>query len=213
MAAPPESPVRPGRRRYVARGARRARGHGVAAGHRRSCAGRPRRSSCSSWGRGWGSRCVAAPWPGSYRDLDGADLVVSTTPAGATDQLAATGWRADLPLLDVLYAPWPTALAAAAQAAGAVVAGGTGDAGRTGGRAGHADDRPARSAGRDAGRRRGRAGRPYETSLKRRVARHGTVFNMAPGVKGHPPCRRRESGGSGRSTGAATRSGARCPSL
>ena len=38
--------------------------------------------------------------------------------------LAAGGWRADLPLLDVLYAPWPTALAAAARAAGAPVVGG-----------------------------------------------------------------------------------------
>ena len=57
-----------------------------------------------------GVEVLAAPWPASYRDLDAADLVVSTTPAGATDPLAATGWRADLPLMDVLYAPWPTPL-------------------------------------------------------------------------------------------------------
>lgn len=40
------------------------------------------------------------------------DLVVSTVPAGAADQLA--GVLAAVPvLLDVVYAPWPTALAAA----------------------------------------------------------------------------------------------------
>jgi shikimate dehydrogenase len=64
------------------------------------------------------------PWPDSYEELAGADLVVATTPAGATDALAAPGWRRDLPLLDVVYAPWPTGLAAAAQAAGAAVVGG-----------------------------------------------------------------------------------------
>lgn len=64
------------------------------------------------------------PWPGSSSDLAGADLVVATTPAGATDSLAGRGWRPGLPLLDVVYAPWPTGLAAAAAAAGAPVVGG-----------------------------------------------------------------------------------------
>jgi shikimate dehydrogenase len=64
------------------------------------------------------------PWPASYEELAGADLVVSTTPAGATDALAARGWRRDLPLLDVVYAPWPTGLAVAAATAGARVVGG-----------------------------------------------------------------------------------------
>jgi shikimate dehydrogenase len=71
-----------------------------------------------------GLEVAAAPWPRSYRDLDEADVVVSTTPAGATDALAASGWRPDLPLMDVLYSPWPTALAAAATASGAAVVGG-----------------------------------------------------------------------------------------
>jgi shikimate dehydrogenase len=71
-----------------------------------------------------GLEVLSVPWPGSYRELDDADVVVSTTPAGATDPLAATGWRADLPLMDVLYAPWPTPLAATAERAGAVVLGG-----------------------------------------------------------------------------------------
>lgn len=53
-----------------------------------------------------------------------SDLVVSTAPAGATDELAAARWPSGVPLLDVVYAPWPTALGAAAMAAGAPVVGG-----------------------------------------------------------------------------------------
>ncbi|MDX6229339.1 MAG: shikimate dehydrogenase [Frankiales bacterium] len=75
-------------------------------------------------GQRLGIPVTGAPWPSSVRDLAGHDLVVSTTPAGATDAMAARGWQADLPLMDVLYAPWPTRLAAAAVAAGAPVAGG-----------------------------------------------------------------------------------------
>jgi shikimate dehydrogenase len=67
-----------------------------------------------------------ADWPGRAVAA-AAELVIATTPAGATDELAAT---ADLPLaagqllFDVLYHPWPTALATAAEAAGADVIGG-----------------------------------------------------------------------------------------
>lgn len=44
--------------------------------------------------------------------LDGASLLVSTLPAGAADPFAP--FVADVPvLLDVVYDPWPTALAAA----------------------------------------------------------------------------------------------------
>jgi shikimate dehydrogenase len=64
------------------------------------------------------------PWPTTAEELAGADVVLATTPAGATDPLAATGWPAGVPLLEVLYAPWPTGLAAAAVAAGAPVVGG-----------------------------------------------------------------------------------------
>jgi shikimate dehydrogenase len=57
--------------------------------------------------------------------IAGADLVISTTPAGATDALAAQiRWDAHTVLLDAVYAPWPTRLAAVAQAGGAVVLGG-----------------------------------------------------------------------------------------
>jgi shikimate dehydrogenase len=57
--------------------------------------------------------------------LGEAELVVSTTPAGATDELVP-----DLPgrvpgvLFDVVYAPWPTALAQAWSARGGDVIGG-----------------------------------------------------------------------------------------
>jgi shikimate dehydrogenase len=53
-----------------------------------------------------------------------ADLIVSTLPRGAADWVAARTWRADQTVLDVLYDPWPTALATAAAAAGAAVIGG-----------------------------------------------------------------------------------------
>ncbi|MDT4962934.1 MAG: shikimate dehydrogenase [Pseudonocardiales bacterium] len=50
-----------------------------------------------------------------------ADLVVSTLPPGAADPLAAHAWTPGQTLLDVVYAPWPTAIAAAVEAAGGVV--------------------------------------------------------------------------------------------
>ena len=50
-----------------------------------------------------------------------ADLVVSTLPAGAADVLAAFAWTPEQAVLDVVYDPWPTPLAAAAAAAGARV--------------------------------------------------------------------------------------------
>jgi shikimate dehydrogenase len=53
-----------------------------------------------------------------------ADLVVSTLPGAAADPLAARTWRAGQTVMDVLYDPWPTALAAAAAAGGAAVIGG-----------------------------------------------------------------------------------------
>ncbi len=53
------------------------------------------------------------------------DLVISTLPPGAADPLVAAPWQAGQALLDVVYDPWPTALAdAVAAAGGAVVSGG-----------------------------------------------------------------------------------------
>jgi shikimate dehydrogenase len=61
------------------------------------------------------------PWP----DAIDAELVVSTVPAGAADVLAhGLGDVAGRVLFDVVYAPWPTPLAAAWSAAGGTVIGG-----------------------------------------------------------------------------------------
>jgi shikimate dehydrogenase len=54
--------------------------------------------------------------------LADADVVVSTLPRGAADGL--DGVRSGAVVLDVVYAPWPTAFAAAAEAAGARVVSG-----------------------------------------------------------------------------------------
>ncbi len=54
----------------------------------------------------------------------GADLVISTLPAGAADGLAGGDWRPGQTLLDVVYVPWPTAVARGASAAGATVCSG-----------------------------------------------------------------------------------------
>jgi len=65
-------------------------------------------------------------WPGDEA-VDGADLVISTVPAGVTDGLVGPGpspLRAGQLLFDVLYDPWPTPYATAALAAGAEVIGG-----------------------------------------------------------------------------------------
>jgi len=51
----------------------------------------------------------------------GADLVVSTLPGPGANALAAHPWTAGQTVLDVVYDPWPTMLAAAARAAGATV--------------------------------------------------------------------------------------------
>jgi shikimate dehydrogenase len=63
------------------------------------------------------------PWQ-SAADAMSADVVVSTVPAGAADGLVkALPGRPGL-LFDVVYAPWPTALATAWSAAGGSVIGG-----------------------------------------------------------------------------------------
>jgi shikimate dehydrogenase len=54
------------------------------------------------------------------QSLTGAGLVISTLPAGAADGLDQR-WRPDQGVLDVVYHPWPTALAEAAGRDGAKV--------------------------------------------------------------------------------------------
>ncbi len=59
-------------------------------------------------------------------DLAAHDLLISTVPAGAADSYTMRTYAGHVPaaVLDVVYAPWPTPLARAAEAAGAVVIGG-----------------------------------------------------------------------------------------
>lgn len=63
-----------------------------------------------------------APWTTAREHVDAATVVVNTTPKHAADDLAA-GWLG-APLVEVLYDPWPTPLAAAAAAGGHPVANG-----------------------------------------------------------------------------------------
>lgn len=66
-----------------------------------------------------------AGWPEAPDRLAAADLAISTVPAGAADPLApVVRWRGGTVLLDALYQPWPTPLAAAAAAAGCRVVSG-----------------------------------------------------------------------------------------
>ena len=63
-----------------------------------------------------------APWTRVREAVEAADVVVNATPRHAADDLAV-GW-AGAPLVEVVYDPWPTALARAAEAGGHRVAGG-----------------------------------------------------------------------------------------
>lgn len=65
------------------------------------------------------------PWSEAAAVLSTADVVISTVPAGATDPIAKkVKWHPGMVVLDVIYDPWPTPLAAAATTAGCRVAGG-----------------------------------------------------------------------------------------
>ncbi|MFF8728650.1 shikimate dehydrogenase [Streptomyces sp. NPDC015171] len=77
--------------------------------------------------RQWGERLDlevrTADWADAARALH-APLVIATTPAGATDALAAAVPERPATLFDVLYEPWPTELAARwSMFGGAVVSG------------------------------------------------------------------------------------------
>ncbi|MGW8063290.1 shikimate dehydrogenase [Streptomyces ziwulingensis] len=77
--------------------------------------------------RGWAERLDVAVRIADWADAEEAlraPLVVSTTPAGTTDALAAAVPEMPATLFDVLYDPWPTTLAARWSAhGGAVVSG------------------------------------------------------------------------------------------
>lgn len=63
-------------------------------------------------------------WERAAAGARAADLLISTVPAGAADAIAADGWSASTAVFDLVYAPWPTRLGAAAGEAGAPVIGG-----------------------------------------------------------------------------------------
>ncbi|MFG2837608.1 shikimate dehydrogenase [Streptomyces zaomyceticus] len=77
--------------------------------------------------RGWGERLGVdvrtAAWDDAAEAF-AAPLIVATTPAGTTDQLAGAVPDTVGTLFDVLYDPWPTALAAAWSDRGGKVVGG-----------------------------------------------------------------------------------------
>lgn len=75
------------------------------------------------WGVRLGVRVLAADWEDAVRALE-FPLVIATTPVGATDALATSVPERPGTLFDVLYEPWPTALAAAWQRGGGQVVGG-----------------------------------------------------------------------------------------
>ncbi|MFD7239976.1 shikimate dehydrogenase [Streptomyces syringium] len=75
------------------------------------------------WGERLGVDVRTADWSRAAEGLD-APLVVATTPAGATDGLAAEVPEHPGTLFDVLYEPWPTPLAAAWADRGGAILGG-----------------------------------------------------------------------------------------
>lgn len=84
---------------------------------------RARTAALQATAERFGLSIVLADLDATARALE-ADLVVSTLPAGAADPLAARSWSRGQAVLDVVYAPWPTSLAAAAARGGATVVSG-----------------------------------------------------------------------------------------
>jgi shikimate dehydrogenase len=85
--------------------------------------GPDRAAEMSQWGERLGVAVRTAAWEDAARAFD-APLVIATTPAGAADALAGAVPQAPGALFDVLYDPWPTALATAWSARGGAVVGG-----------------------------------------------------------------------------------------
>ncbi|GAA2631631.1 shikimate dehydrogenase [Dactylosporangium fulvum] len=65
----------------------------------------------------------AAPWEKAH-ECAAAPVVISTVPKGAADHLAVADWSGRPVVFDAIYDPWPTPLAAAAQAAGCAIVSG-----------------------------------------------------------------------------------------
>ncbi|MFF0720156.1 shikimate dehydrogenase [Micromonospora sp. NPDC003816] len=71
-----------------------------------------------------GLTLTAASWADAAALAD-VDLLISTVPKGAADELAGVvRWRSATVLFDAIYDPWPTPLAASAAAAGCPVVSG-----------------------------------------------------------------------------------------
>ncbi|WP_030166486.1 shikimate dehydrogenase [Streptomyces sp. NRRL S-813] len=82
-----------------------------------------RATEMRQWGERLGVEVRTAHWSDAEHALR-APLVIATTPAGTTDPLATAVPERPATLFDVLYDPWPTALAARwSMAGGAVVSG------------------------------------------------------------------------------------------
>ncbi|MFD2686207.1 shikimate dehydrogenase [Streptomyces phyllanthi] len=82
-----------------------------------------RAAEMRQWGERLGVEVRTEDWADADRGLR-APLVVATTPAGTTDALAGAVPERPATLFDVLYDPWPTALAARwSMYGGAVVSG------------------------------------------------------------------------------------------
>ncbi|MCY0952532.1 shikimate dehydrogenase [Streptomyces sp. H27-S2] len=84
---------------------------------------RARADEMRQWGERLGVPVRTADWADAAEAL-AAPLVIATTPAGATDALAAAVPAAPGTLFDVLYDPWPTVLAAAWTGRGGTLLGG-----------------------------------------------------------------------------------------
>ncbi|GGS06331.1 shikimate dehydrogenase [Streptomyces nojiriensis] len=82
-----------------------------------------RAAEMRQWGERLGVPVRTADWSEAAAALS-APLVIATTPAGTTDALAASVPEGAGTLFDVLYDPWPTALAAAWSRQGGQVVGG-----------------------------------------------------------------------------------------
>lgn len=85
--------------------------------------GPARAAQMRQWGERLGVTVRTADWADAAAAL-GEPLVVATTPAGAADHLATAVPGRPGTLFDVLYDPWPTALAAAWTALGGPVVSG-----------------------------------------------------------------------------------------
>ena len=157
-------------RRGRCRDRRRGSDRGLGPGRGASARGVRRRWSSSDQRLAAG-RCSAAAerlgvaprlreWSEAGALVAGAPVVISTVPHGAADSLLSPEASVSGVLLDVVYRPWPTPLAAAWVGGRGSRGAGSGDAPAPGRPPGAGLDRPEPRSGRDARGGPGRAGGP-----------------------------------------------------